>query len=259
MWSLSRCSLLLLLPFSSFFASAEDIFESKDYELEPLLADKSFDLAAELGALITTGNNESTSLLWKLQAKHELEKWRIKYSFESLFKRDEVENDEGKNTQTSAEKYLFNAEANYEITKSESIFAFAGSDHDRFGAFRSVTSVVAGYNFRAIDGSLITWDLNVAPGYTFIESSEGVSDSAPVLRGSSSFNWTVSSHAKLTQNLSIESSNLNTRVIGEAAVIAKVHGSALMKVGFKATFNDDVDEGQEHTDTQTSVTLVVHF
>ena len=69
----------------------------------------------------------------------------------------------------------------------------------------------------------------------------------------------MSSHAKLTQKLSVESSSLNTRVIGEAAVIAKIHGSMLMKVGFKATFNDEVDEGQENTDTQTSVTLVVHF
>lgn len=254
----TRCC-LSLFTLLSVSAGAEDIFENKDYKLEPLLANKSFDLAAELGALVTTGNSASTSLLWKLQAKHELEKWRIKYSFESLFKRDEVEADDGKATQTSAEKYLFNAEANFEITKSESIFVFAGSDHDRFGAFRSVTSVVAGYNFRAIDGSLITWDLNVAPGYTFIESNAGKSDSAPVLRGSSSFNWTVSRHAKLTQGLSVENSNLNTRIIAEAAVIAKVHGSALMKVGFKAIFNDDVNEGQSHTDTQTSATLVVHF
>lgn len=239
--------------------NAEDIFEDGDYKLEPLLTNKSFDLAAELGALITTGNNQSTSLLWKLHAKHELEKWRFKYTLESLFKRDAVDNDDGKHTKTSAEKYLFNAETNYEFSKNESIFAFIGSDHDRFGAFRSVTSAVAGYNFRAIDGSLVTWDLNVAPGYTFIENSEGKSDSAPVLRGSSSLNWTVSSHAKLTQNLSVESSKLNTRIIGEAAVIAKIHGSMLMKVGFKATFNDEVDEGREHTDTQTSVTLVVHF
>lgn len=259
MTSLIRYCVLVLLLLITNVAQAEDIFEDEDYKLEPLLADKSFDLAAELGALITTGNNESTSLLWKIQAKHELEKWRVKYSFESLFKRDEVSGDDGRQTKTSAEKYLFNAEANYEFSKNESIFAFVGSDHDRFGAFRSVTSAVAGYNFRAIDGSLVTWDLNVAPGYTFIENSEGESDSAPVLRGSSSLNWTVSSHAKLTQNLSVESSDLNTRVIGEAAVIAKIHGSMLMKVGFKATFNDDVDDGQEHTDTQTSVTLVVHF
>ncbi len=255
----TRCCIFVLLTLVAVTANAEDIFENDDYKLEPLLADKSFDLAAELGALVTTGNNESTSVLLKLQAKHELDKWRIKYSFESLFKRDEVESDDGDFTQTSAEKYLFEAEANYEINDSESIFGFAGSEHDRFGAFRSVSSVVAGYNFRAIDGSLVTWDLNVAPGYTFIESNDGVSESAPVLRGSSSLNWTISSHAKLSQNLSIENSNLNTRVIGEVAVAARIHGSMMMKVGFKATFNDDVDEDQEHTDTQTSVTLVVHF
>ena len=126
------CSVFLLLCLCSLTAQGEDIFESKDYKLEPLLADKSFDLAAELGALVTTGNTDSTSLLWKIQAKHELEKWRIKYAFESLFKRDEVEGDEGKETQTSAEKYLFDAEANYEFSENESIFVFLGSDHDRF-------------------------------------------------------------------------------------------------------------------------------
>lgn len=256
---LFRGSCIVVLSLLSLLVQAEDIFESKDYKLEPLLADKSFDLAAELGALITTGNTESTSILLKVQAKHELEKWRVKYAFESLFKRDDVKEDDRQYTKTSAEKYLFDAEANYEITDSESILIFVGSDHDRFGAFRSVSSIAAGYNFRAIDGSLITWDLNIAPGYTFIESIDRQSDSAPVLRGASTFNWTVSSHAKLTQKLSIESSNLNTRVIGEAAVISKIHGSMLMKVGFKATYNDEVDEGQSNTDTQTSVTLVVHF
>lgn len=254
--SLFLVVLLLLIPS---LVNAKDIFNNKDYDLTPLVTNKPFDLAAELGALFTTGNNESTSILWKIQAKHEIVDWRIKYSIESLFKQDEKEIDGKTETKTSAEKYLFNAEANYEFSQSESLFAYIGSDHDRFGAFKSVSSIVAGYSFRAIDGSLVTWDLNVAPGYTFIEPSDSNSESAPVLRSSSSFQWILSSHAKLNQNLSIETSEINTRIVGEAAIIAKIHGSMLMKVGVKATFNDDVDEGKENTDTQSSVTLVVHF
>lgn len=243
------------------FSYAEDIFESDSYELEPLLTDKSLDISAELGALFTTGNSESTSIFWKVAVKHEIESWRVKYSFESLFKQDELtDNETGQQiTKTSAEKYLLNAEANYEMTEKKSLFVFAGSDFDRFGAYRSITSLVAGYSFRAIDGSLISWDLNIAPGFTRVEEQQQSSESAPVLRASSAFQWLVNSHAKLSQNTSIEASSINTRVIIEAAVAAKLHGSMLMKVAFKATSNDDVKEGLAHTDTSTSVTLVVNF
>ena len=254
------CPILILFMFLSTFVRAEDIFDNRDYELEPLVTNKPFDLAAELGALFTTGNRDSTSLLWKIQAKHEIVDWRFKYSLESLFKQDEIEQDGKTHTKTSAEKYLFNGEANYKFRVRESVSAYVGSEHDRFGAFKSQSIIAAGYSFRAINGSLITWDLQIFPlGFTVIEPSEAPSESAPVLRGSSSFQWTLSSHAKLSQNLSFETSKINTKLQARAAITAKIHGSMLMKVGFKATFNDDVDEGRENTDTQSSVTLVVNF
>lgn len=252
-------ALLLLLTVNN--AQARLIDEGELYELEPLLTDSTLNISAEIGALFTTGNTESTSILTKLGVGYEVDHWRHQYTFESLFRQnDQLDDVTNKDvTVTTDEKYKINAEAYYKITEKKSALVFWGNEFDRFGQYKSISTLVLGYNFRAIDGSLIELDVNVAPGYTFIESDDGVRESAPVLRGSALYKWIISSNARFTQNFSIETSKINTRAILESALTAKLHGSMQMKVSFKATSDDDVDEGTSHVNTQTSVTLVVNF
>jgi putative salt-induced outer membrane protein YdiY len=253
--------IVLIFIFNAFSASARLYDENDLYDLEPLLTDTTLDISAELGALFTTGNAESTSILSKLAVDYEMNNWRHKYAFESLFKQDAQINSETKRskTVTSAEKYKLNAEAYYKITDTKSALVFWGNEFDRFGQYKSISSIVVGYNFRAIDGSLIQLDLNVASGYTFIESEDGTTESAPVLRGSGVYKWTISSNARFTQTFTIETSKINTRAIIESSLTAKLHGSMQMKVSYKATSDDDVDDGLSNINTQTSVTIVVNF
>ncbi|MFT6529240.1 MAG: putative salt-induced outer membrane protein YdiY [Psychrosphaera sp.] len=252
-------ALIFLLNASTVSARFYD--ESDSFELEPLITDSTLDISAELGALFTTGNAESTSILSKLALDYEMNNWRHKYSFESLYKQD-AQIDSETNTSktvTSAEKYKLNAEAYYKITETKSALVFWGNEFDRFGQYTSISTLVLGYNFRAIDGSLIKLDLNVAPGFTFIESEDGSTQSAPVLRGSGVYKWTINSNTRFTQTFTIETSEINTRAIIESSLTAKLHGSMQMKVSYKATSDDDVDDTLAHINTQTSVTLVVNF
>jgi putative salt-induced outer membrane protein YdiY len=250
---------ILILNISN--ASARLIDENGLYELEPLLTDSTLNINAEFGALFTTGNTESTSILSKLALDYEMDNWRHKYTFESLFIRnDQIDSTTNKrSTVTSDEKYTINAEAYYKMTDTKSALVFWGNEFDRFGQYRSISSLVVGYSFRAIDGSLIKLDLNIAPGYTFIESEDGTTESAPVIRGSAVYNWIVSSNARFTQHFTLESSSINTRVVMESSLTAKLHGSMQMKVSFQATSDDDVDDSAANFNTQTSVTLVVNF
>jgi putative salt-induced outer membrane protein YdiY len=136
---------------------------------------------------------------------------------------------------------------------------FWGNEFDRFNQYVSISSLVVGYNFRAIDGTLIELDLSVGPGYTFIESDDGSNESAPVIRGSALYKWIVNSNARFTQSVSFETSSINTRIVSESALTAKLHDSMQMKVSYQATSDDDVDDDTESLNTQMSVTLVVNF
>ncbi|NVK25613.1 MAG: DUF481 domain-containing protein [Gammaproteobacteria bacterium] len=253
---------LFLFVFSS-SALSNNYYQTRGYKLDPLITNKPFDINinAELGALVTTGNNESTSILSKITVEHDIQQWKLKYSFGSLFKENQkVDSETGKKvTETTSEKYSVNGEAKFEMDQRRSLFSYASGDFDRFGSYKTYFSWVAGYSFRAIDGSLIVWDIDIAPGFTHVEPKDEESESAPMLRSSSNFEWTVSSHAKLNQKFSIETSSINTRMIFDTSLTAKIHGSALMKVSYKAIHDDSVAVNKEKTNTQTSVTLVINF
>ena len=100
--------------------------EFEDFELEPLFKDKVWEMSAELGILLTSGNTESSSFIAKLDANHEWQKWRFKYNFHALYKKDEVyvEEQEAEVLKTTAEQYIFTGQSDYEITETDAIFGF---------------------------------------------------------------------------------------------------------------------------------------
>lgn len=253
--------LLVITFIISSQALAGDLIQDPNFELEPLLTDSSLEISAELGALFTTGNTESSSILGKVTTGYEWDSWRHKYVFEFLYKEDQVTDSVTGNQymDTTAERYLVNLEAFYNLTERDSVVAYFGSDHDRFGSYAHYTTVAAGYNARLIEGSLIIFDMNILPGYTFSEAQDGTTDDAPTLRVSGVLEWIVSSNAKFIQSFSVETSEINTRVVSDSTLSAKIHGSMQMKVGYKVTSNDTVEVGQENTDSEMSVTLVVNF
>ena len=82
--------------------------DDDDFELEPMFKDKTWDMSAELGILITSGTTQSTSFLAKANANHEWQNWRMQYSFNALYKKDDVYDAEQQKEvfKTSAEKYI---------------------------------------------------------------------------------------------------------------------------------------------------------
>lgn len=252
-------SLPLLTVFSFDAHSRVDAFD--DYELEPLFKDKVWEMSAELGILLTSGNTESTSFIAKINANHEWEKWRFKYDFNALYKKDEiyVEEEQAEVLKTSAEQYIFKAQGDYEITETEAVFGFLSHSDDRFASYVEYSTIVVGYGFRVINQEKMVLDLNLGPGYAKGLTSEDEKEQGLIIRGSAAFNWELTDYARFTQNLSVETAGFNTRSIAESAFTTKVSGSMQMKLGFKATHDTQVDEGQEKLSTETSLTLVMNI
>lgn len=249
-------SSLLFLPSH---ANANDLENFEDFELEPLFKDKVWEMSAELGILLTSGNTESSSFIAKLDASHEYQKWRFKYNFHALYKKDEVyvEEQQAEVLKTTAEQYIFTAQSDYEVTETDAVFGFISHTDDRFASYVEYSTVVAGYSFRAVNQERMVLDLNVGPGYAKGLTSEGESEQGMIIRGSAAFNWKITDYARFMQNVSIETAGFNTRTIAESAFTTQISGSMQMKVGFKATHDTQVEADLEKLSTETSLTLVM--
>ncbi len=236
--------------------------------------DKTWDISSELGAIITSGNTETTTFKGGIKAKHDIGNWTNEYKLNGLYKEDEVTDSDGvKSTQRTNEKYSAFAQANYNIEQKHSHFFMALShDSDYFGAYRHETVASLGYGLRVIDKEDMTLSFDVGPGYKYFEFAKnnteffddgtpkaGETDSEWVAVGKADFSWDITEYAKFTQSLKLESGRSNTKTVSETALLTKINGSMQMKVGFNVINNSDVDPGKEKTDTETALTLVYSF
>jgi len=227
---------------------------------ESTSADDSWKISAELGALITTGNTESSSLFTKISATHHIAKWTNKYTFNTLMKEDDVTDAEGnKQSQRTADQYSLTGQGDYSLGENSAVFIFASYKNTKFSSYKQYTTVAGGYSFRPVHEETVTLDANIGPGYTETETQDGIVKSGEIIRGSLALAWTLSETASFEQTLSIESGEDNTRTTAESALVASLNESMKMKFGFSLTNDTDVPDGLEKTDTETSATIVVSF
>ena len=89
---------------------------------------KTWEANAELGAIITSGNTETTTFKGALNVKHNLENWNNEYKLDGIYKEDEVEKDDGtKVTERTNEKYFASAQGNYKLNEENAHLFVYGS------------------------------------------------------------------------------------------------------------------------------------
>lgn len=260
---MSKISLALAIAALSTTAFADEV---RPWEVE-----------VELGAIATSGNTETTSVHGKLDAKQNLTKFRNQYIFSSLFKEDEVlQDDNTKSKEKTADKYLVSAKSAYLLEdetkindKSSYLFGFASYTHDKFGAYKTYETVALGYGDWIYSNDTINWFVEGGPGYFRGEKVVETDDvnepyileteKGALLRLATEFEWKFSQTAVFKQIVSVESGSDNTRILSETSVAASITNAMQMKLGFAVASDSKVDAGKEKTDTTTSATLVYKF
>ena len=235
---------------------------------------KTWDVTSELGAIVTSGNTETTTLKGGIKVLHNLENWNNEYKLDGLYKEDEIENDQGvKETQRTNEKYSISAQGNYKLNEKHShLFIYGSHVSDYFGAYRNESVISAGYGLRVIDRSDMWLNAEIGPGYKYFQypdnstevddngnSLAGEREGEAIALGKVDYNWQISDSARFTQLVSVEYGDTNTKTRSESAILAKINGSLQMKVAYNITHNSDVADDKENTDTETSLTLVYSF
>lgn len=238
---------------------------------------KEFAAEAEFGAIITSGNTDSTAIAGKIDIKQELTSWRTHYIAKALYKEDEVDiitdGVETTDEQTTAEKYFLSAQGDYKLNEEHrGLFAFGSYEEDKFSGYEYQATIAAGYSDRLFktDNSFLNY--SIGPGYSFYENEDTIDETDTVIPGESEdsliirlfldYSYKFSENAKFTQTVSTDyatDSDKNTKTRAESAITAKINTSFALRASFTVTNNSEVADDKENTDTQTAVTLVYSF
>ncbi|WP_158971060.1 YdiY family protein [Paraglaciecola sp. L3A3] len=218
--------------------------------------EKPFSMDGEFGFIATSGNTETTSMKGKLSAHQELEMWSNDYKFESLYKKDEV-NDV---SQTTAQKYFLSAQGNYKLTNPDHrVFGFASYEDDRFSSFDYQSTIAGGWSQKLWQDDSSKFDYSIGPGYSFAKRQDGTSENGVIVRGVVNYELKLSKTANFKQLISTEVGSDNTKSKSESSISAKISDGFSLKVSLVLDHNSDVADTKKNLDTQTAVTLVYTF
>lgn len=236
---------------------------------------KPFTTELELGIISTTGNTNTQSFKSKVDVKQELTHWRNHYVLEGLYKRDEIEVDNGNNTftkdeRTTAEKYFGSAKGDYILNKEyAALFIYGEYDRNRFSGFDYQYTIALGFSNRLFtrDNSYLSY--NIGPGVTSekqedaeINGDSYESDETFVIRISAEYRYQLSENAKFTQTISSNfatNTDNNTKTKSVTSITAQLIASLALRASYTVDYNSEIPNNREHSDTETALTLVYSF
>ncbi len=234
-------------------------------------AKRPWDVEVDLGAIATSGNTETTSIQVKVDAKQKLDKWENQYILSSLFKEDEVaQDDDTTSKEKTAEKYFGSAKFAYLIGVEKSyLFGFGSHTTDYFGAYRTYNTIALGYGDWLYSSKTFNWFVEAGPGYfegkkviendVLLLPDTYMDESGAMLRAATALEWKITETAEFKQTISVEAGADNTRTQSETSLSTSITEAMKMKVGFAVANDSDVAPGKEKTDTTSFVNLVYNF
>lgn len=228
-------------------------------------SDSVWSASAEFGALVTSGNTESTSFNGRFNAEQDLNRWHNQYQVNARFKEDVITGSDGeRRTEKTAERYYLSGRSGYKLTEDyKSLFVYGSYTNDEFGSYAEYTTVAVGYSDRLIDTDSHRFDYEIGPGYYRARAALGdglyETEEGALLRAGINYRWTISSSATFRQTLAVESGEDNTRTTSDTSLSARINSSLQMRVGFEVQRNSTVAPGKENTDTTTYANLVYIF
>ncbi|MFP4462288.1 MAG: YdiY family protein [Guyparkeria sp.] len=226
------------------------------FTIHPLLAaedkaDNGWSGAAELGASITTGNTESSTINGKLKLGYLTGPWTHRLRLETI-----QSSEDGEDT---ANRTLGEFESNYALSERDYLFGVLRGTHDEFSGYKYQSSVAAGYGRKLWISERGYWDAEIGPGLRIAETEDGERETNAIARLSSGFEYRISDYARFDQDLTVLAGQDNTEIESVTGLSTSLTETLAMKLAYTVQHNTDVPAGTEKTDTYTSVNLVYDF
>ncbi|QQX81088.1 DUF481 domain-containing protein [Shewanella sp. KX20019] len=219
--------------------------------------DKTFAGEAELGATLTTGNTDTSSIKGRLNLMQELGNWENQYLFEGLYKEDTGD--------VTAKRYYAGIQGDYKFDEKNYMFITANYEVDPFTGYDFKSVVSAGYGHKFIDTGKVLLSAEFGPGYIYKSLDEEQaalrgydSEDSVVGHGVMNFAYEISDSSKFTQMFVADYGNsLEGR--SETAITANIVGALAMKFAVIVRYNNEPLDDKKSTDTETNMTLLYAF
>lgn len=217
----------------------------------------SFSGDAELGATITSGNTDTTSVKARLDISHEVANWENQYVLEALYKEDTGE--------VTGKRYLARLQGNYQLSGINYIFFTVEHEVDPFTGFSSNTTIASGYGHKFINNDKTQLNIEVGPGYKFKRLDDESAaeagyntDDTLVAHGVMNFEKQISTSAKFQQMLVAEYGEV-FEGRSETSITANIIDALAMKFAVVVRYNNSPLDNKKSTDTETNMTLLYAF
>ncbi|QIZ77461.1 DUF481 domain-containing protein [Ferrimonas lipolytica] len=223
----------------------------------PAIAVAEYSAEAELGATMTSGNTESTSILAKYNSEHKLGDWTNHYKLEALYSEDDDER--------SAERYRGEVQTDYPASGKHYFFAVLNAETDKFSGYEYVVTGAAGYGNRFIEEEDMTLLFEVGPGYSYKKIDEDLvvdkdNESDVIVRAKTEFWWKFSDNAEFKQTLGSDIAFDGATIsFSESSLVANLVGELAMKLSYNIKHNSDPGGDTDSTDTILAATLLYKF
>ncbi len=204
-----------------------------------------------LGAVVTSGNSDTSNLSADATAKLDRKTWRHKFEAAAML----AEN----NGDKTAERYLLGYKVDYKLDTRSYLFTALRAEFDKFSGYDEQLSATVGYGYRVIETAADTLDLEIGAGMRQNKFDNGDTESGTVGRAALDYIHRFSETAQFRQGILVLGGENNTSVDSVSAIRANLVSSIAMEAALKIKHNSDPVGDKKETDTITSISLVYGF
>lgn len=212
------------------------------------------EMSLTLGFVSTSGNTDTQSYNGEFRATWYTTHWTHNLKLRGMGSREDGSN--------QAERYYFEEKSDYNLNNEQYLFVRSTYTNDRFSGFDYQASLGTGYGRHLVNSGNFTLQGFSGLGYRLKKHINGVDNSRDgelALTLGEELGWDLSQSTSLYQELNSEIGTELVVTTFEVGLETNIIGGIATKFAFLARHNSTVPEEREHTDTQTSVSLVYSF
>lgn len=206
----------------------------------------------EAGAVLTSGNTDSSSFNAASSVKYTTDGWLAEAKFSALNSREDKK--------TSKEKYNGRLSYNKNLTRLWYVGWVAQQERDRFSGYYHQSSSAISLGLKAINTPKHQLNFEAGPGYFFEKERDTDTTNKEYLnRLATNYAWQINTGVSLEQEYIVENSSEKTLQHYEAGLSTQLNSRLAAKLSYKLKKDSQVPANKAKTDTQTSLNLVYNL
>jgi putative salt-induced outer membrane protein len=205
----------------------------------------------QIGANIATGNNDTRGFSAGLSLARQGLDWTAKLRAKTDYQRT--------NDVTSVERYLLEAEPQYQLNERTFSYGLARWEKDQILGFDQRLNISGGLGYKLINEDALSLSVKGGPAWRQTDFITGLSDKEITGLAGLDFAWQMTPTLKLTQIASTVVGAENSQTSAQTALNAKLSGALSARIAYSAEIASNPPPGVKSVDTLTRLTLVYGF